>query len=142
MVVRRKSEDGGLFEWVISRRPTATEIVNATATRRAVFAMKPAGLTVANSGIAVEDTFTCRCRSVLPAIARDTEPAGLERFDVARTDRMCKSEGHSDRGGPDRLPSELEAHDRRRNVVIITITNMRRGSRARQRYAMNGGFPR
>ena len=40
----------------------------------------------------------------------DTEPAGLERFAIAR-------------------------------VVIMTVPSMRRGSRARQRYATNGGLP-
>jgi hypothetical protein len=129
MMVRRKSEDREPFHWITSRRPTAIEMISATATRRAVFAMMPAGLAaVANSDIAAEDTFMCYL-SAFPAIVRgarvavdrrrprdhcsqeaDTEPAGLGRFAVAR-------------------------------IVIITTTNMRRGSRARQRYATNGGFP-
>ena len=58
MMVRRKSEDGELFQWVIIRSQTPMEIVSATATRRAVFAMMPTGLAaVANSDIAAEDTF-------------------------------------------------------------------------------------
>src|ERR1700693_4755705 len=89
MMARRKSEDGEPFHRITSRRPTAIEMVSATATRRAVFAMMPAGLAaVANSDIAAEDTFMW-------------------------------------------LPERAS----------ITTTNMRRGSRARQRYATNGGFP-
>ena len=44
MMVRRKSEDGELLQPRIIRRPTPIDIVSATATRRAVFAMMAAGL--------------------------------------------------------------------------------------------------
>jgi hypothetical protein len=44
MMVRRKSEDGELLQTLIIRRPTPIDIVSATATRRAVFAMMAAGL--------------------------------------------------------------------------------------------------
>lgn len=44
MMVQRKIEDGGLFPPIIARSPTPIEIVTATATRRAVLAMKPTGL--------------------------------------------------------------------------------------------------
>jgi hypothetical protein len=43
MMVRRKSEAGELRHVVNIRRPTTIDIVSATATRRDVFAMKPAG---------------------------------------------------------------------------------------------------
>jgi hypothetical protein len=46
MLVRRKSADGELLQPYISRRPTPTDIVSATATRRDVFAMTPSGFGV------------------------------------------------------------------------------------------------
>src|SRR5216110_1874475 len=49
MLVRRKSADGELLQTYISRRPTLTDIVSATATRRDVFAMTPSGFEVIRS---------------------------------------------------------------------------------------------
>src|SRR5262249_26155746 len=43
MLVRRKSEDGELLQTPVIRRPTPVDMISATATRRDVFAMKPAG---------------------------------------------------------------------------------------------------
>src|SRR3954466_6707479 len=57
MMVRRKSEDGELFQWIIIRRPTLMEMVSATAIRRDVFAMMLTGFAAAaTSDIAAEDT--------------------------------------------------------------------------------------
>jgi len=44
MMARRKSEDRELHQTLVIRRPTPIDIVSATATRRAVFAMMAAGL--------------------------------------------------------------------------------------------------
>jgi hypothetical protein len=43
MIVRRNSADGELLQVVIIRRPTPIDIVSATATRRDVFTIMPAG---------------------------------------------------------------------------------------------------